>query len=74
MRSTGERRRQYDEARAALEWWLGDKVAEDLREWASGDTALEMFGSDADTLDALCLMSAYARETSYALLTQVELP
>lgn len=55
-----------------MRWTLGDKVTFDLQVWASGPTAMETFGGDADALDALCLMAAYAREIPYALWCQVQ--
>lgn len=69
--TTGQRRQAYDDIRTDLSW-LTESVLQNLQEWTGGAAALDLFGTETDSLDVLFLMSAYAAEVPYVLWQQVQ--
>lgn len=65
-------RARYDAVRESLEPWLGDDIRTDLMAWSSGELAADSFGVGANSIDALCLLSAYERQLPYVLWFQVQ--
>lgn len=62
---------RYDAAREHMGLWVPEEARATLSDWASGDAAVEVFGSDVDELDALCMMQEWERAMPFVLYSQI---
>ena len=66
-----ELRERYEAVRWELDGVMPDYVSVELEGWASADVAMDAFGREANSLDAVCLIAAYEKAVPSALASQI---
>lgn len=72
MVTSAGRREKYDVIRNEFADSLWEQVIADMESFASGEFAVEAFGTAATSLDAVCLMAMYEKYLPSALGFQIQ--